>query len=607
MRSIEFATLLEELSWLFEDKREFILSRQSEQLVNAYRAETGQEAEASAVIDVLIGALPNPNDQSFLVWIVNQYLKNQFKSNEVESIKELLTNFARVKPKLEKKDIGQYKTVEDLRVTVDALKDADLRSNKEKERQFRDTLFKTGEAELIHRDPELIVISPKTHRASCYFGTNTKWCTAAKDRSDSFDRYSKYGTLYIFIYQKKKFQLHLSKRNNDFEFRDDADVKINESLQMELILKVPKLVELIKTQHPTMYGKLKMYSIEKHGIEDTYEIANDPFLALQYAQTFIKGRWPEGEKAIAANAETAFTYATTVVKGRWPEGEKAISLVPKFAFKYASKIIKGRWIKGEKAIATNPAIASRYALKIIKGRWPDGEKAIASRPTPALSYAAEIIKGRWPEGEKAILKKPEAAAYYASQILGERWPEGEKVILKKPAEIVKYAINVVKGRWPEGEKVLLNGPAEHIPQYSAKVIKGRWPEAETILLADPNAAFHAAEYATTTIKGRWPEAEEKIAADSMSAYRYARDVIKGRWPECERWLLKNNDTYYLLHYTKLIGKRWPAAEQVILAEKNPWKLAAYASEFFNGNWPAAEESVRDDPEKHSAYLTALQQ
>ena len=52
MRSIEFATLLEELSWLFEDKREFILSRQSEQLVNAYRAETGQEAEASAVIDV---------------------------------------------------------------------------------------------------------------------------------------------------------------------------------------------------------------------------------------------------------------------------------------------------------------------------------------------------------------------------------------------------------------------------------------------------------------------------------------------------------------------------------------------------------------------------
>lgn len=168
MRSIEFATLLEELSWLFEDKRDFILSRQSEQLVNAYRAETGQGVEASAVIDVLMGALPNPNDQSFLVWIVNQYLKHQFKSSETASIKELLTNFVRVKPKLEKKDIGQYKTVSDLRAAVDALKDADLRSNKEKERQFRDMLFKTGEAELIHRDPELIVISPKSHLRSEY-------------------------------------------------------------------------------------------------------------------------------------------------------------------------------------------------------------------------------------------------------------------------------------------------------------------------------------------------------------------------------------------------------------------------------------------------------
>lgn len=63
MRSIEFATLLEELSWLFEDKREFILSRQSEQLVAAYKSETGQEAEASAVVN---GCIAEPQQSKFL-------------------------------------------------------------------------------------------------------------------------------------------------------------------------------------------------------------------------------------------------------------------------------------------------------------------------------------------------------------------------------------------------------------------------------------------------------------------------------------------------------------------------------------------------------------
>ena len=80
---------------------------------------------------------------------------------------------------------------------------------------------------------------------------------------------------------------------------------------------------------------------------------------------------------------------------------------PWAALYYATKLIKGRFLEGEAAIATNPIASYKYATEVIKGRFPEGEAVIATSPGYAgyaVDYAINVIKGRWPEAEEAIAR-----------------------------------------------------------------------------------------------------------------------------------------------------------------------------------------------------------
>ena len=603
MRSIEFATLLEELSWLFEDKRDFILSRQSEQLVAAYKSETGQEAEASAVIDVLMGALPNPNDQSFLVWIVNQYLKSQFKSSEVSVIKEILAGFVKVKPKLEKKDIGQYKTVEDLRVAVDALKDADLRSNKEKERQFRDMLFKTGEAELIHRDSELIVISPKTHRASCYFGTNTKWCTASKDSPHYFDQYNKKGPLFIFIYQKKKYQLNIAK-NGVVSFLDETDQEFNSDLKYSLISQVPVILDTLEQKSPKFFSKVKMYMLSQSGDHNLDHVLSSPYVALQYVLTHVKKPWPEGEEVIAKDPLTALDYSIKVLKSPFPAGEPAIASTADTAIRYASVIIKGRWKLGERVILTRPAAVLKYIATVVKKRWPAGERVIIKNPKLAVKYASSFLRKRWPEAEEVIAKNAELSLKYASEVIKGPWPEGEAEIAKDVNHAINYVTIVTNRPFPAAEKEILSSRSAYsVVEYAIEGLKKRWPEGEKVILSSTDS-YNVTRYAKLIIKGRWPEGEKVILSsdEHWSAIEYANEVLKGRWPELEKRLISTNTPEKITSYAiQVIKGRWPEGEKILLSSTDYHSVYLYARDVIKGRWPEAEQMLKQNPKAYQKY------
>jgi hypothetical protein len=51
----------------------------------------------------------------------------------------------------------------------------------------------------------------------------------------------------------------------------------------------------------------------------------NPYWANDYARHVLKGRFPEGEAAIATDPYVAYVYARDVLKGRFPEGEAAIA------------------------------------------------------------------------------------------------------------------------------------------------------------------------------------------------------------------------------------------------------------------------------------------
>ena len=60
----------------------------------------------------------------------------------------------------------------------------------------------------------------------------------------------------------------------------------------------------------------------------------DPSQAYYYAKYAIKGRFPEGEAAIATYPFYAYYYTMDIIKGRFPEGEEAIAKDTKYAKKY---------------------------------------------------------------------------------------------------------------------------------------------------------------------------------------------------------------------------------------------------------------------------------
>lgn len=75
---------------------------------------------------------------------------------------------------------------------------------------------------------------------------------------------------------------------------------------------------------------------------------HDPELALRHATSVRKGRYPEGEDAIASNPKTAFAYAQDVLRGPFPKGEAAIESDPDTDFQYQSFLKRmklGSWHK----------------------------------------------------------------------------------------------------------------------------------------------------------------------------------------------------------------------------------------------------------------------
>jgi len=110
---------------------------------------------------------------------------------DLNIVVKLLEKFSTVGQNLSLKDINQYDKISTLKKALD---DYDNRIRRE--------IKTVDDADVIYEDNEMIVVSPKTHKSSCYFGSGTKWCTTASD-SGHYDRYNEDGKLFYFISKTK--------------------------------------------------------------------------------------------------------------------------------------------------------------------------------------------------------------------------------------------------------------------------------------------------------------------------------------------------------------------------------------------------------------------
>ena len=110
---------------------------------------------------------------------------------DLNIVVKLLEKFSTVSQNLSLKDINQYDKISTLKKVLD---DYDNRIRRE--------IKTVDDADVVYEDDEMIVVSPKTHKSSCYFGSGTKWCTAASD-SGHYDRYNQDGKLFYFVSKTK--------------------------------------------------------------------------------------------------------------------------------------------------------------------------------------------------------------------------------------------------------------------------------------------------------------------------------------------------------------------------------------------------------------------
>lgn len=175
---------------------------------------------------------------------------------------KLLEKFSTISQNLTNKDINQYDKISTLKKALD---DYDNRVRRE--------IKTVDDADVVYEDNEMIVVSPKTHKSSCYFGSGTKWCTTASD-SGHYDRYNQDGKLFYFISKTKPtsdptYKVALLKKYDGSETYYDAP---DNSFRTGWIFgteKLEKILSRINSYISTTYAdQLKIWNDKELAIKE---------------------------------------------------------------------------------------------------------------------------------------------------------------------------------------------------------------------------------------------------------------------------------------------------------------------------------------------------
>ena len=123
------------------------------------------------------------------------------------------------------KNIDSYDTFRELKMVVDEIGLRQTRKQKETE-------AKSG-VDKLYEDERWLLVKPNTYEASCYYGSSTKWCTAAKNNTTHFEDYSERGNLYYIIDKSHElgdyYKIALFKEwDGNEEWYDRADDALNQ-------------------------------------------------------------------------------------------------------------------------------------------------------------------------------------------------------------------------------------------------------------------------------------------------------------------------------------------------------------------------------------------
>ena len=256
-------------------------------------------------------------------------------------LKQTLTNFKKYQPRLQVKDINQYKSLHQLETVLEPFHDT---TSKRSGGLGFNPLTLPGVTK-IGQAGEYYTVKVTDVDSLSKLGEGTKWCTRASYGKDCQAEYyiEQYGSISIIFKGDKPF----------IQYTPDFDQVMNVNDEQ---IDSHELINIIP------------------------EPLGDPENAYQYAKQILNKRWPKAEPIIAQDPWSAYRYARDVIEGRWPEAEPYIAQDPVMAFYYARDIIKGRWPEAEPYIVQDDTAAHCYK-HTFKLQWPNNHQALADLTT----------------------------------------------------------------------------------------------------------------------------------------------------------------------------------------------------------------------------------
>jgi hypothetical protein len=277
-----------------------------------------------------------------LFWILHRYLTavgNGYGINRWEDIASrvlpALEKFAVLKrkpnlnPPLPTKDLNQIKSLGQLEDITEKYQEKELASKTQKAGAEERAFYDSKQATLLYNDATVKVVVLHTEAASCYFGVDTRWCTATKN-NNQFNKYNKISPLYIVLIKpiNQRFQFHWGYRP---QFTDKQNDEINPN---ELADKYPvlwkiftpiatKYKSLVLNQNPS--PELQMAAVQQNGRAIRYIKNPSPKVQMaavqQYGESIrhIKNPSPEVQMAAVQRDGEAIRY----IKNPSPEMQMA--------------------------------------------------------------------------------------------------------------------------------------------------------------------------------------------------------------------------------------------------------------------------------------------
>jgi len=203
----------------------------------------------------------NPNHK-YLEWITGRLETGERVVGGIEhNLKEILmavSKFDNQSQRLQIKDLNQYNDIDQL---FDALKKVGETA--------RRTVDITDDVEKVYEDNRFVVVSPKTHTASCYYGAGTKWCTASKSTDSHFSTYKGSGELYYIIDKtlptsNPYYKVALNKKiaGHVEDFWDVQDKPITDTTKILPIIQNSKMIKDIRNHFSTKFEERIQQEIE---------------------------------------------------------------------------------------------------------------------------------------------------------------------------------------------------------------------------------------------------------------------------------------------------------------------------------------------------------